>query len=439
MEHSFCNHNKLNSTPGASSSAFIHAFSLNEGTKRYTGIAQCVIYSCLTCDSAKNSEYTPICSECASELESSKTWHIQGLPEIKCSSTPFSFSTRQLYIPELENIKILAAASYPNSYQLLIFSNKGKLIQVDCVTGAAVTLREINSLALIRDGEIQLIVSNDHQYCAITSCVYRKDEYEDSNSGLVIDLSTGKTIKELNCDYYHMAHTPFPVTFFEYQSHTHLVYASEWNKLDIVNIATEEILSTRNLEDCPEEEDGDDFTFTEWNGALVVSPDKRRIATVGWMWHPIGVAFSFDARKWIETNCWEPDIGESKKSYAIWDYFWDSPLAWIDDKRLCIWGAQSGCVDDPADCAAIFDADSSKILLFFTGPTINFFEYDEYLFSGIRNSQGLSIWSVEDGSLLHEEHELEVDQYLPFSKEFISFKPNGKILFTKWELVNSEN
>jgi hypothetical protein len=94
---------------------------------------------------------------------------------------------------------------------------------------------------------------------------------------------------------------------------------------------------------------------------------------------------------------------------------------------------QSEFADAPSDCAAIFDVDTEEQLLSIDGPTIDLFEYDEYLFSGIPDSKGLSIWSVKDGSLLYIQNEMEIDLYLRSSKEFVSFEEDGRVVFTKWK------
>lgn len=353
--------------------------------------------------------------------------------EIKKEPIAFSFSARELPVPALSNRKILAIAASNTAHHLIIFLEDGELSRLDCTTGQLTVLHHISADLVIREGDIQLIISDDNRYCAVTSRVYRIDAYEDSNTGVVLDLSSGQLIKRLDCGDYHMALAPYPVTFFRYKDTTRLIYASEWNKLDIMDISTGEVLSSRDFEQMPEENDDDDIAFVEWSGALIVSPENRRVASVGWVWHPIGVAFSFDAKQWVEKNKWESDQGKSKRSYAIWDYFWDSPLAWIDEKRLCIWGVQPDYPENPPNCAAVFDADTEEQLLVFSGPTIDFFVFDEYLFSGIPDSKGLSIWSVDDGALLHEEHNFQIDLYHRFAKEFVSFKEGGIVVLTRWD------
>lgn len=348
-------------------------------------------------------------------------------------SIKFSFSAREFVLHDIVGRRILASVASKNTHQLFIFLDNGELVELNCDTGQLKTLPNIPADLVIREGAIQLKISDDNRYCAVTSCVYRIDGYEDSNTGVVLDLTSGHMLKRLDADDHHMALAPFPVAFFNYQTKTCLIFASEWNKLDIMDLPTGEVLSSRDFEQMPEENDDDDIPFTEWSGALVVSPDNRRVASVGWVWHPIGVAYSFDAKEWIEKNQWEPDQGKSKRSYAIWDYFWDSPLTWIDEKRLCIWGVQPDYPKAPPNCAAIFDADTEEQLLLFTGPTIDFFEYDEYLFSGTPDSKGLSIWSVDDGSLLYIQNEMEIDLYLRSSKEFVSFEKDGRVVFTKWK------
>lgn len=348
-------------------------------------------------------------------------------------SIKFSFSARELVLHDIVGRRILASAASQNTHQLFIFLDNGELVELNCDTGKLKTLSNIPADLVVRDGAIQLNASPDNQYCAVTSCVYRVEGYEDSNKGIVVDLASGKVVRRLDAGDYHMAQAPFPVCFFIHQDKTCLIFASDWNKLDIVELCSGNVLTSRNFDYMPEENDEDDIPFTEWSGTLSISPDNRRVASVGWIWHPVGVAFSFDVVEWVANNPWEPERGISKRSYAIWDYFWESPIVWLDERRICIWGVQPEFADAPSDCAAIFDADTEEQLLSIDGPTIDLFEYDEYLFSGTHDSKGLSIWSVKDGSLLHIQNEMEIDRYLRSSKEFVSFEEDGRVVFTKWK------
>jgi hypothetical protein len=125
-------------------------------------------------------------------------------------------------------------------------------------------------------------------------------------------------------------------------------------------------------------------------------------ATIGWAWHPVGIAYSFNLKNWMEGSKWESDSSPNTRSYATWEYFWDSPFFWIDDKKLCIWGSESQGDDAvPSDTASIYDARSEELIFSFNGPTADIFFFDEYLFSGLKHGDAMS-QGLSDGSLLSE-------------------------------------
>lgn len=286
------------------------------------------------------------------------------------------------------------------------------------------------------------MVSPDDRYVAISSVVFQHANLPPSNQGIVLDLTTNKDILKLDCGDYNTEHTVFPVAFFLHQHKPYLVHATDWNRLDITNLENMQLLTNRNLDDFSkleeaydDDDDDDDSFMTEWHGELKVSPNGESVATIGWVWHPLGVAFGFSLKKWIEGSQWEPENGESKKSYAIWDYFWHSPFLWLDNNRLCIWGAEGGQQSNniPLNGVAIYNAEDGKILKYFSGPTMDVFYFDKYLFSAIHGQKtGFTIWSVEDGCLLHTEDSFNVMEYLPGSKEFVTYCDGGEILFCKW-------
>jgi hypothetical protein len=198
--------------------------------------------------------------------------------------------------------------------------------------------------------------------------------------------------------------------------------------LDVSDPRTGECLTQRDFTLIKEDEDFyDDSVFSEWYGELAISPSQQKIASIGWVWHPLGVAFSWSAKSWLEENVWEADNGKSKRSYCIWDYFWYSPFFWYDDNTLCIWGSsdyQKGS-DLPIDSVVLYNAETEQAVREFAGPTLDVFYYDHYLFSGLPEKNGISIWDLEEGALLHRQPGISPRAYHPGTREFIEIDETG--------------
>ncbi|MCO7223301.1 hypothetical protein [Pleionea sp. CnH1-48] len=348
----------------------------------------------------------------------------------------FTFSERRLVIEALINKKILASQS--NQGNLYVFLDDLSIGVIDTQTGDFQQVYRFDANRFPTDAEFHLHNSADDRYVALT-CTKRTTEHTKAiSAGAIISVTQQQEVMVLSNGDYHTENTPFPICFIEHEGNNLIVHATDWNRLDITNLETGELLTPRDLKEAPELLDDEDILMTEWPGELKPSPNQDRIATIGWVWHPIGHAYSFHLKRWLEGHTWESDGCSHQRSYAVWDYFWDAPFFWIDNERLCIWGHSKEDKDGfPKSGASIFDANKNEVLLLsFEGPTLDIFFYDTYLFSGIRRGEqerlGLSVWSIEDGSLLCEKLGLLPDDYIQTSREFVSFNESGEILFTQW-------
>lgn len=309
----------------------------------------------------------------------------------------FTVKPLQLSAPDINSILRMEALPGHTS-DLLCITKDQKLWRINCVTAQSELINTLPDLNLSENTPIQIQISPCLTYAAIT-----RINYDDkSNFGLVIDLQKGESIFELKDYDYHSEHTDFPVAFFQHHNTCHMVYASEWNNLDIINLVTGECLTSRNEDEIKERDE--DALFTEWAGELKISPDGKRIATIGWVWHPVGVAWSFSLEDWL-TNKWEADFGKSKQMLGgAWEYFWHSPFAWLDNEKIIIWGdPETQHHDIPANNVVIHNAITGEILSSVDGPTMDIFEvHGNILFSGNNTGTAITAWNWETGKKLQE-------------------------------------
>ncbi|MDH5653385.1 MAG: hypothetical protein OEZ39_16120 [Gammaproteobacteria bacterium] len=406
-----------------------------DGIKRFSGEGTRAEYICKRCAEKKLFAPHYLCKGCIKQREEDGWFRREGKPGIRCRTEPFQFTRREFTTNLFNGSRILAFAPLHGSSAAVVFDADGRLLQIDLKTQASRLVAEYRHELIRRDGAIRLLVSPDNCYAAITSLVYRGEDYT-GNKGVVVELAAGRRVLNLDCGDYHTEHTLFPVAFVEQAGRMLVIHATDWNRLDITDLESRVCLTERDMEELPERDN--ESLFTEWYGELCISPDRQRIATIGWMWHPVGVAFSWDLQTWLTENVWEADIGLSKKSYAIWDYFWDSPFFWLDNRHLCIWGLEDlqAANDIPLDSVAVYDACTEELLDWFPGPTMDTFIYDEWLFSGSREQDDtLTVWSVADGTLLHTEPGINPNTYHPVTREFVRFTEEGTMELHHWEKI----
>jgi len=418
------------------------------GVKRFTGIGHACEYLCSDCAAKSDATRHFVCDACLAPIESKADWHYQGKAEIIHKPQAFTFTPHSFHLACLDNADLLTSAPLLNSTgDWLLFSSNGELIRLDGRSKKTQIMAVLTNEQVCRTGEIQLCVSENNLFAALTSNVRTTDEGPSSNLGWVVDLTTGEALLILECGDYHTENAPFPVCFVEHDNKTLLIHATEWDRLDITDLTTLKHITERSYVDKPDNWQENKNAFSEWNGQLLVSPDKQWIATIGWAWHPVGLALAWNLQTWLNENIWEADYGLSKRSFSNWSYFWFSPFCWVNDTTLCVWGYE-GFIDEdeiPYNSVALYNVSSGELIRWFTGPSMDSFYYDDYLFSGSTQptvkpgaleDKALRVWDIQDGTLLHQQENLTPDNYHPESKCFLGSDKPGELTLTHWSKSN---
>ncbi len=412
------------------------------GIKRFNGRGLDGTYLCYDCCKKPHS-LKNICQKCLDNLEENGYWGLRGEPEIKKLPRNFSFEKRRLHVKVPGTIvKYIPCHGDGGDAAALLLTTERSLWHINVLTGE---LRELGSYSAadIPVLELEPRLSANNRYLALTWILYKytdlpdgsQSKQSDVNGGLLIDCETGQIAMRLSCGDYRTGHASFPVAFFERDGHTLMVHGTNWNQVDVTDLNTGECLTERDDSRAPDEE-FKQHTPIEWYGELQISPDQQFIASIGWVWHPIGSAVGWDLQKWLH-NCWEAEHGLSAVSYASWEYFWFSPFVWLDNERLLIWGYDRWLKEgDPTDSVAIYNGRTGEELSWFPGPTMDVFVFDGYLFSGIDSGenyrQGLSVWDLEEGALLCEAPEVAVDAYQRDRREFVAIEADNRLIFQRW-------
>jgi hypothetical protein len=266
---------------------------------------------------------------------------------------------------------------------------------------------------------------------------------------------------ELNREDYHVNTCIFSIAFFEQLGETLLVHATDWNRLDVSNPANGKLIIQRPKPQYGQSKTKPLHYLDYFHASLSVSPDNKRIADNGWVWHPLGLVTVWDLKIWLEVNVWESEDGASRREFFDRDYYWDGPLCWIDETTLAVWGEGDDDIN-LFNSVVLFDVVTGNRKGIFAGPPEGKFIFDNYLFvlykeqlkgdwdllplrpewntinkqppmhnlQGQRhaptNSDSISVWNVESGERLLLDTSFCPVSYHPGAKTFLTILGEGK-------------
>ncbi|MBX3120532.1 MAG: hypothetical protein KF784_15845 [Fimbriimonadaceae bacterium] len=293
---------------------------------------------------------------------------------------------------------------------------------------------QIDISRLDQDKTIQLHVSPDQRFCAV---VERYGEV-----GHVIDLTTGQLTMPLKRGNYYPSISSFPIAFIKHKGRTLLIHCTDWNRLDISDPSTGELITVRESPDYSKDE-RPPHDLDYFHCSLAVSPDGKWIADNGWIWHPHGEVRTWSLEKWIDENVWESEDGLSIRKFALRNYIWDIGLCWIDRNRLAIWG--KGEVGfEPKRGVGIYDVKTGLELQFIQKPLIEpsrpasystgkwgWLVFDKYLFA-ISYVSGTGVWDIQTGDRIFHKKNMRPDRYHRGAQRFLTLKEDGMVVVSRF-------
>jgi len=351
----------------------------------------------LRCDGcAKDgaAEVFEVCEGCVRRVEEDCEfvgW--RGEPGILERSEPVDQTVSTSPLPSRAStvVSIAPVAAQPGVWLLL--NHKGKIIRWDADAGRASTRAhcavpdDSDRRAWMRhQAGPRLHSSADGRFAAVVNDFGRH--------GAVVDLTTGKTTMVLDGGNYHPETVPFSLAFAEHHGRTVVIHRTAWNRLDISDPATGDLLTERTL--APAERGGPRpaHYLDYFHGALLVSPNGRRIADDGWVWHPVGVPTVWSLERWLGGDMWESEDGPSRHRLAWRLYRWNNPWCWLDDEHLVIGGiGEAG--DAMLDGFEIYQVETGNRTGMVAGPRGQLFADARRLYSA--SPDGLEVWDPDTG------------------------------------------
>jgi len=352
-----------------------------------------------------------VCEECFdyATTETGDLVGTRGKPGIRFRSEPLNSTLKETALPkEVGTIIDIAPVDHEGRSVWLMLADDGRLIRLDAETrewaqvgGANVPFeadhKPWNSRVLRR----RLHASRRGEFAAVVNDYGRY--------GHVIDLRSGKVTIALDGGEYHPETVPFSFSFADVQGRVIAIHRSAWNRLDVSDPSSGELLTQRGATNYRSGEAQPEHYLDYFHGALYVSPGGAHILDDGWVWAPVGIPTAWSLHHWMSDNVWESEDGATKKDLGVCHYYWNRAATWLDERRVAI----GGIGDDDLEIipgARIFDVTSpdgpsaclrgvsggAREVTAFAGPAGAFFSDGTWLFSS--DEAGLSRWAPEDGA-----------------------------------------
>jgi hypothetical protein len=380
----------------------------------YTGAGMDSELLCISCVRERESGHLIttelVCKECFLHAtnEFGDLEGVRGKPEIRTRAEPFDLQLLKTDLPTgVGKIVDISPVLGEGRAHWLLLAEDGLITRFDADTGEWDRLERAN-----------LCPEPDHKpFCgrivkprlhASPGGDFASIVNDYGHYGQVIDLRSGRVTLSLDGGVYHSNTVPFSFTFAQIKGRVVAIHRTAWNRLDMSDPSTGNLLTDRNPTSYRSEEDRPLHYLDYFHGAIYLSPNSVRILDDGWVWHPFGIPTTWDLEPWISENVWESEDGPTRKNLCARAYYWDHAMTWLDDNRIAI-GGLGDDDEDMIDGVRIFDVSLTedgrvrwrcdwfwpRELTAFSGPAGSFFSDGQSLFSS--DLSGLSRWDVNDG------------------------------------------
>jgi len=312
--------------------------------------------------------------------------------------------------------------------EAIAVTETGRVIVIDIGSGDSIDIGE-----LCFDPSLLRLQSQSFNDYVCVSQIY-------STRGTVLDLTDRRFSKRLERGDYCAEVSTFPIAFLASENGTLLIHGTDWNRLDITRLETDELLTDRVVD-----YDAELNFFDYFHSGLSVSPDSQSFISNGWHWHPYGQITSYTVERFLEefeSSHLDLELTDDLDAGdACFQLGWDRPVCWIGDNTLGIGYSRTegyfGEKQFPSEIL-IYDLRANKIVrrvefdAFPVGSDNEFsgdlhFNADKEQFIGLNKRTGLLIADI-DGRIVANDPELRGWKYNAFHKLFYKANENEKRL-----------
>ena len=159
----------------------------------------------------------------------------------------------------------------------------------------------------------------------------------------VINIETGK-IQKFSREDYHADVSVYSTGFIERDGKILLIHQTQWNRLDITDLESGEILTKRDIKieltpDKHNKKTGEiikgkrksENYLDYFHSSLHISPDGKNFLSNGWVWSPVDNIRCFNVREFFSKY----ELCSFGIEYAN-GYNWDRPCTFIDNDTFVI-------------------------------------------------------------------------------------------------------
>lgn len=192
--------------------------------------------------------------------------------------------------------------------------------------------------------------------------------------------------------------------------------------LDAFEATTGRLLTERGPTSYTREQTRPPHYLDYFHGALHVSPDGRWIVDDGWVWAPVGAPRAWSLDGWLDANVWEGEDGESCIRFRQLPYHWDSPMCWLDERRVVLWGL--GTDDEQMLAGAtVLVAETGVRISEFAGPSGRLWSDGRRLYAAA--DVRLTVWDPLTGDRTCDLPDLDVLAHNRDLDEFVIRRADG--------------
>ena len=358
-----------------------------------------------------------ICQPCFQTLETEGCFDgVAGRPAVLVCESNLSVVVETIELPLPGRILALQPLNSHAESRWIALTTGGDIVRLDLGLRSVKQLARLVQTKMDLDKDIELCVSSDGRWAALANTHGRY--------GCVVDLQTGQMTLQLERDDYHFEQSCFPLAFFESSGRTLFVHGTKWNRLDISDPGTGEVLTQRFIADYEAGTAQPAHYLDYFHAGLTVSPDQEWIVDNGWVWQPAGVICAWKLQEWVHKNVWESEDGASLQSLCDRYYYWDGPVCWLDEHILAVWGYGN---DEEwlLPAVRIFDVATQQELRWFAGPKGSL-AFDTYLLA-FSHKDPLTVWDCETGERLLVAPDFYPTHYHAGARQFLALKDAATI------------
>ncbi|HMS40659.1 MAG TPA: hypothetical protein PKE69_10560 [Pyrinomonadaceae bacterium] len=219
---------------------------------------------------------------------------------------------------KIDNEEVLCAElTSRENLEVIAVCESGNIVLFDCETKKN---KMFNKLSF-NPYQLNLQIHCYQNYVAIVQ--------KNGTCGMVINLADKDYQKILKRGDYCAQVSIFPIAFYSKENQTFLIHGTDWNRLDITCLESDELLTNRTID-----YDSDSNYLDYFHSSITVSPDAIYFVSNGWIWHPCGQLTFYSIDDFLKK------FELSHQNIYLADKFlsfdWDRPLCWINKTTLAI-------------------------------------------------------------------------------------------------------